>query len=387
MKKILMIIVMFTLFLPTQVFAHEGEVHSAEESFNAWNYGVILMGVILLLAVILLFTNKVKANKLDLKKKENRVIQQSLQRKSTLFTWVAIGSLVLGFVMFMISNNTGENSNESKVTFKHIHGLGYTSDGTELYVPAHDGLRVYKNGEWTVPEKGEKHDYMGFSMYKGGFYSSGHPAPNSELENPMGIVKSTDLGESLELLDLYKEIDFHGMTVGYETKDIYVFNPEQNSRMEQTGFYYSTDETKTWNKAEFNGVKGQATTLAAHPTKEGIVAIGTDQGIFLSEDFGNTFESIVSETVTAISFGFENQLLVGTIIDGEPQLITVDLTTRDVEQIGIPHLEEDAVSYIQQNPVNHDEIVFATYERDIYFSSDYGVNWVKSVNKGVSNSH
>ncbi|MFA7746586.1 hypothetical protein AB8738_14955, partial [Salinicoccus roseus] len=60
---------------------------------------------------------------------------------------------------------------EEEVTFQHFHGLGYTSDGEELYVPAHDGLKVFKDGAWTIPTEREKHDKMGFSMFKGGFYS------------------------------------------------------------------------------------------------------------------------------------------------------------------------------------------------------------------------
>ncbi|MBN2981809.1 hypothetical protein [Cohnella algarum] len=93
---------------------------------------------------------------------------------------------------------------------------------------------------------------MGFSMVDDGFYSSGHPARGSKKKNPFGIVKSTDEGRSLETLTLYGEVDFHGMSVGYKSHTIYIFNLEPNSAIETTGLNYSTDEAKSWTMSEMN---------------------------------------------------------------------------------------------------------------------------------------
>ncbi|MBX6396423.1 MAG: hypothetical protein IRY98_12110, partial [Alicyclobacillaceae bacterium] len=84
---------------------------------------------------------------------------------------------------------------DSSITFMHIHGLGYSADGSEVYIPAHNGLAIYRQGKWSYAS-GYAHDYMGFSMVDSGFYSSGHPAPDSGLKNPLGIVKSSDLGKT-----------------------------------------------------------------------------------------------------------------------------------------------------------------------------------------------
>ncbi|MFZ3576696.1 F510_1955 family glycosylhydrolase [Virgibacillus sp. DJP39] len=383
-NALLSILTGVAMFLvPLNVFAHGTEEHTNENAVNYWNYGLMASLLILVILLTLLILTKTKTKQLDLKKKENREKQQTLQKRNKIFMWGSIVFLLLAISSLIAMNASGED----KVTFTHIHGLGYTSNGEKIYVPSHDGLRVYNNGSWAVQTVGEKHDYMGFSMFENGFYSSGHPIKSSDLANPLGIVKSTDYGKTLELLDLYKEIDFHGMTVGYETEEIYVFNPKQNSSMDQPGFYYSTDETKTWKQGKLEGLEGQASSLAAHPTKEGVVAIGTDRGVFLSQNHGDNFEKLaVSGPVTAVSFGHQNNLLVATITD-EVNLSEIDLTSKKVEELAIPKLGEDVIRYVKQNPATKDEFVFATDKKDIYISNDGGNNWTQSVDEGVAVSH
>lgn len=94
------------------------------------------------------------------------------------------------------------------VELPHIHGLGFSPDGRQLIVPAHDGLRIYREGKWLIPPT-PAHDYMGFAATNDGFYSSGHPHPSAGLVNPLGLIKSTDGGQTLTQLDFAGESDFH----------------------------------------------------------------------------------------------------------------------------------------------------------------------------------
>lgn len=45
------------------------------------------------------------------------------------------------------------------------------------------------------------------------------------------------------------------------------------------------------------------------------------------------------------------------------------------------------ITYIKQNSVNKDELVFATNTRDIYISGDSGNTWDQSVDEGVAITH
>lgn len=363
--KLLVLTSVALLIGPLEAFAHgSAEEHANENAVNYWSYVLIASLIILVIFIMLFFTTR---------------FNRKMQRRN-IYKWGSILSSLL-VIISLIAFNVGD---EEKVTFTHIHGLGYTSDGEEILVPAHDGLKIYKDGSWAAQTKGAKHDYMGFNMFKDGFYSSGHPAPDSDLANPLGIVKSTDKGKTIEKLALYKEVDFHGMTVGYMNEDIYVFNPVPNSQMDQPGFYYSTDEAQSWKQSKLAGLEGQAMALAAHPTKEGIVAVGTDEGIYLSKDHGNSFEKLsISSPVTAVSFGHQNNLLVATQSDGV-DLFQIDLSTQESVEFNVPDLGEDAISYIKQNPANRDELVFATNKRDIYISNDDAATWNQLVDEGVA---
>ncbi len=369
------------LTLPFPALAHGTEEEHSKEAFvNGITYGVWISLIVLGVFIGLFFWSKIKANKVNVKKAEGRNKRDKLHKISKVFLLVS-GIALLSTIGFgVMSANQGSTD---EVVFEHVHGLDYKSDGKEIFVPAHDGLRVYKDGKWTIPE-GERNDYMGFSMVDDGFYSSGHPGQGSKLENALGIVKSTDYGKSLEILGLYKEEDFHGMTVGYRTKEIYVFNPKPNSKMSEAGFYYSTDVTKTWSKAKFEGIVDQPSSLTAHPTKKGVVAIGTASGVYISKDYGNKFELLLSyDDVTSISFTHDNAILVGGG-NGKISLLKIDLNTKKQTNLSIPALVNDGIAYVKQNPVNPNELVFATFKKDIYLSKDNGAKWTKIVDKGVA---
>ncbi|WP_227935953.1 F510_1955 family glycosylhydrolase [Alkalihalobacillus deserti] len=369
------------LSIPFTALAHGTEKeHQQELLMNTMLKNGLIASIILLVGLIAVwyFVNK-KMNTLYVKKKEENSKRNKLNKLSKIVLIISVIPLLAAIILGFILKN--QNADDS-VTFMHIHGLDYTSDGQEIYVPAHDGLKIYADGVWSDHTEGEPHDYMGFSMVEDGFYSSGHPAPGSKMADPFGIVKSTDKGKTLEVLDLYEEIDFHGMTVGYNTKDIYVFNPSPNSRMDQPGFYFSTDETKTWNQSKLEGLVGKASTLATHPTEEGIVAIGTDAGVFISQDYGDSFEPLLENVnVTAVSFDHNNSLLVA--VPGKGLSISLDGTNQT--DLNIPQLDNgDAIAYVRQNPKDVNEFVFATFNKDIFLTKDSGETWTKIVDQGIA---
>jgi len=277
----------------------------------------------------------------------------------------------------------GDKLTVGKGTYlEHIHGLGYSTDGKQMIIPAHDGLKTYSEGHWGSAE-GEKHDYMGFSSVDDGFYSSGHPASGSDKKNPFGIVKSTDEGKTFETLDLYEEIDFHMMGVGYKSHAIYVINPQPNSRMDYTGLYYSTDETKKWTKSAMKGISEEPTALAVHPSNETVLAIGTQSGVYLSKDYGQNFEKVFSKgQATSLYFKTNGTLFVGGY-DKQAYLVELNVENNLSEEINIPDIkEEDAIAYISGNPVNGKEMAFATFKKDVYVSYDKATQWIKVADQG-----
>jgi photosystem II stability/assembly factor-like uncharacterized protein len=282
--------------------------------------------------------------------------------------------LLLSLTVLIILNGC---SKVNKITLMHIHGLGYSSDGKQLFIPAHDGLVVYADEKWKIAD-GKKHDYMGFNIVDDGFYSSGHPAPDAGMKNPLGIVKSTDNGETLQFLDFYGIEDFHSMAVGFKSHTIYVYNSKPNPKMDSTGLYYSTDDTKTWNKSRMKGINSEPFALAVHSTESAIVALGTKEGIFLSKDNGNQFELLpLRSPSTALAFG-----TLGNLWVGGPDSI-VEKNENNYVTHKIPALDqEDKVAFIAQNPVNENEIIFTTYNKNVFRSTDKGDSWYELIHLG-----
>lgn len=378
-KLIIPIIIAFILF-PMKGLAHGSAEEHANESISIGQISMyISIGAVVLLIVFVIswIILRKRVQPLNIRKKEDRERKNKINLtlkwvKGLTFLWLLI-AIVGGALSFM---GKGEN-----ISFTHVHGLDFTADGKEIFVPSHDGLRVFKDGKWRVGS-GDQNDYMGFAMTDDGFYSSGHPGNGSNLSNPVGIVKSTDGGKTLRTLALSGESDFHAMDVGYKTHAIYVFNMSPNSIMNSTGFYYSLDDTKSWKQSAIKGFNSEPSSIAAHPTKANVMAIGAKDGLYVSYDYGNNVKNVFPDKqVTAITYGIDGSLWAG-IYKTDAALFKIDPRTEKYNEIAVPVKKDDAIAYIALNPKNDHELALATYNKDIYLSEDAGDSWVKIVDQG-----
>jgi hypothetical protein len=268
------------------------------------------------------------------------------------------------------------------VTLHHVHGLAYSPDGKKLFIPSHHGLAVYSGGKWSKAP-GPEHDYMGFAATRDAFYSSGHPGPGSPLVNPFGLIKSEDQGKTWKHLGLTGESDFHLLATSYATNTVYVFNPHPNSRMKRKGLYFTEDDGKTWKARAGAGLPGEVTSLAVHPTEPNMVAAGTEQGLYLSRDHGESFTRVTPPAVvTSVSFDLDGRHLWFGGFDGNGTLMRLPLQAGDREAVPIPRLSEDAIAYIAQNPAKRDEWAIATFKKDVYLYMDDGKSWKQIAKRG-----
>lgn len=254
--------------------------------------------------------------------------------------------------------------------FSHIHGMHLADNGTVL-VAAHDGLWSYNDDHWDHLEL-PYHDYMGFAPVADGFYASGHPDLSTDLPNPLGIVKVTDNGESLELIRFDGEIDFHRVAAGYFTNTIYLFNESPHIDL-ASGLHYSVDSGKSWIKID-SYKDGDPQQLAAHPSAAGNLALINENGLFLTENAGKTFTKIELDfTPSAIAFGSKNSVLY---IGGTEALYSYDLKKRAVMLLPSPDIShDDSISNIAVSPGRPTHLAFATKNRIVFRSTDGGVNW------------
>ncbi|WP_175990276.1 F510_1955 family glycosylhydrolase [Bacillus sp. Marseille-Q1617] len=283
------------------------------------------------------------------------------------------------------------SSEEEGYTFKeaasgnieHLHGAGYPNDKESFVIATHNGLFKYVDGKW-LEANSKKHDYMGFYPYSEGFYSSGHPEEGSDLKNPLGLIKSTDYGKSMEKLAFYGETDFHYLAAGYDSGIVYVLNQEPNSTLE-AGLYSTGDEGENWSKKKMAGFDSTGIGgMAVHPTDKNMMAIASRDGLFLSEDGGDNFNAVTEGKMTTGIFLGEKTGVYSSIENGEITLVEFDLESGKETQLQAPALKEDnPIMHITQNPTDPSEFTIVTYKNDIYRTANGGEEWEEIMAEGT----
>ncbi|RBY97530.1 exo-alpha-sialidase [Blastococcus sp. TF02-8] len=179
----------------------------------------------------------------------------------------------------------------------HIHGVAVDpQDGARL-LATHDGLfRIGSDGAST--RVGPVIDLMGFAVAgPGHFLASGHPGAEVDLPQPVGLIESTDGGQTWEALSRQGTSDFHALTTS-----------ESGVLAYDGGLMRSTDG-QTWEPLE---IPAPPATLAASPDGSQVLAT-TPQGLLRSTDAGTSWSPV----------------------EGAPLLQVVDWTDRGSDVVGV----------------------------------------------------
>ncbi|MEZ4584235.1 MAG: hypothetical protein R3A10_21820, partial [Caldilineaceae bacterium] len=214
--------------------------------------------------------------------------------------------------------------------------------------------------------------YAGFAPVADGFYSSGQPDLGDDEPDPLGLVKSEDMGETLEWLAFTGESLFNQMGAGYRSNTVYVINEEENSQL-PPGLHYTQDDGATWGTSAAQGIRAVTLQVAVHPDDPAVVALPSYAGLYLSTDFGDTF-NVISQgfgqddpTVSAAIFSPAED---GVLIYGFRTLARAGIDGSNPSEIPAPQVSnEDAILSIAVNPTDPAEMAFATYERAVWRNS------------------
>lgn len=310
-----------------------------------------------------------------------RAARRRLVVTSTVTLVVAV---VVGLVWWTAGREAGSQTGQSLERFMHVHGLAITPWAPDdVYMATHEGLtRIDRDGEWRYVSD-QPHDLMGFSAHPaddGVFYSSGHPAPGTRLQNPVGFMISTDSGVTWSPRSLHGEVDFHAMTVAPSDGDvIYGWNGAG-----QAGLYVSTDGGASWDTTSGGVLEqvGGALSLAVGPGNADEVWAGTQSGLLASRDAGRSWELILPGAVTAVAFdpGHASRVVAyATEADGLVE-------SRDGGQtwtaLGLV-LDGDAAGHVAVHPDDPDTLYVGTYGEGLLRTTDGGNSWDTLAQSGV----
>ncbi|QIK75796.1 F510_1955 family glycosylhydrolase [Nocardioides piscis] len=213
----------------------------------------------------------------------------------------------------------------------HVHGMALNAADGLLYLGTHGGTMLVQDD--SISRVGDSTiDLMGFAAAgPDHFYASGHPGPGDDLPNPVGLIESTDGGETWSSLSLSGEVDFH--TLGAAGDQVYGFGGELLTSANGEDWTPGADDVAP-------------ASLAVDPSDGDRVVATTEHGPTRSEDAGQTF----------------------THLDGAPLLLFVAWPTADalwgVGVDGTVHLSSDAGQTWQARGAVDSPAAFAAGEDD-----------------------
>ena len=206
---------------------------------------------------------------------------------------------------------------------EHVHGLGINPADDLLYVATHYGLwRVADDGR--AERVGDHYlDLMGFAVLgPDHFVASGHPPLSDELPTHLGLIETTDAGETWEPVSLLGEADFHalraahGRILGWDTVSGQLLVSDQGREWEARGEHAIFDVTVHPDEAEvllattglrpdalhlersadsgasFDEMDGPALTRLAWVEPRRLFGVGPDGRVHRSGDEGGSWEPV-----------------------------------------------------------------------------------------------
>jgi len=313
---------------------------------------------------------------------------RSVCRRSPLYIALATGLLgVMALVGVWVAWSAPAPKFTPVTQLHHIHGLAVDpKDPHILYIATHGGLvRLVEEKRWELVGE-DRSDLMGFTVdpgNRGVMYASGHPDHPGRGPNPLGVRVSRDGGQTWQRLALEGRVDLHAMTFSPAEDALYGWNG-----MGVPGLYRISARDGVWARVESTGFQG-AFSLAAHPSKRGMLLAGTRTGLLRSQDAGKTWTevplgvSLKGVPVTAVAYHPKNhQLVYAYAVRPEQGFLKSTDGGRTWNPTGFFVGDQDAVAVIAPSPSQPDVLYISTFTSDIYKSTDGGRGWQPLAKQG-----
>ena len=184
--------------------------------------------------------------------------------------------------------------------FGHVHGVAVDPGDRKTVIATHDGL--YELGDYaTATRVGPTIDLMGFAVAGPGHYlASGHPGSGVDLPQPVGLIESTDGGETWTPLSRRGESDFHALAVS--ASGVLGFD----------GALVRSGDGREWQELE---IPAAPAALAVSPDGHQVLAT-TAKGLLRSEDEGASWSLVDGAPVLQLVGWGDEHRAVGIRPDG-----------------------------------------------------------------------
>jgi hypothetical protein len=243
----------------------------------------------------------------------------------------------------------------------HIHGLGVNPRDGSLLVATHTGMFRAEPGDRRAARIGDsRQDTMGFTVVgPDEFLGSGHPDVRQDLPPLLGLIRSTDGGQTWEPVSLLGEVDFHVLRA--QGRRIYGVDSQSGV------LFVSSDGGETWRREQ---PPGALLDLAIDPHEPDRIAATGERGLLLSNDAGKTWRP-VSRRVGLLAWTG-----VLTLVDARGEVFQGTADLAGFRSVGRVASEPAAIAS------SDEELLVALHDNSVLTSSDGGRSWTPRLTPG-----
>jgi hypothetical protein len=179
----------------------------------------------------------------------------------------------------------------------HVHGLGVDPADGVLYAATHSGLFRLPEGDDEPTRVANRYqDTMGFSVVgPNTFLGSGHPDFREDNPPRLGLIESTDAGETWQPLSLRGEADFHALHAAHGS----VYGYESGS-----GAFMVSSDRKDWETRSELPMRD----FAVSPSDADTVLATTERGLARSTDGGRTWRGVAAPPLAVLAWDSADSL-------------------------------------------------------------------------------
>ncbi len=181
----------------------------------------------------------------------------------------------------------------------HVHGLGVNPADGSLFVATHTGLFRAEAGKLRATRvAGRYQDTMGFTVVgKNTFLGSGHPDLREKLPPFLGLIRSTDAGQTWTPVSRLGKSDFHVLEAAGGR--VYGYGSDFDTRRQQ--LLVSRDRGATWRQAKLperpspDIAQEALLSLAIDPRNAAHVIASGPRAVWRSDDEGRSWKLASTE--------------------------------------------------------------------------------------------